>query len=244
MCSILAFFYYLANHLQSPRSLFLDTSTRDSLSSRRPSFNSSIMSNTLERSPSLSSPFYSGNVTFGGANAAGLYKRSRSLFNSNNEVRFLSNQCFKKREPKDLLLIIYRFIFQYKLKVPRRTNVQVKPSNTADIDSSGISQTAKRILEALEHFSSPILDAKKIPIKNATNLMNASGRKRTREEQMCASPKVGLRHMTRELTVPTVPDLLKIRRRQRLQDTTLAARQIVSAQSGPPLTTPSEYRLR
>ncbi|XP_033224227.1 nuclear pore complex protein Nup153 [Belonocnema kinseyi] len=205
------------NHLQSPRSLFLDTSTRDSLSSRRPSFNSSIMSNTLERSPSLSSPFYSGNVTFGGANAAGLYKRSRSLFNSNSE---------------------------YKLKVPRRTNVQVKPTNTVDIDSSGISQTAKRILEALEHFSSPILDAKKIPIKNTTNLMNATGRKRTREEQNCASPKVGLRHMTRELTVPTVPDLLKIRRRQRLQDTTLAARQIVSAQTGPLLTTPSEYRLR
>ena len=136
------------------------------------------------------------------------------------------------------------FVFQYKLKVPRRSNVQVKPSNSANIDSSGMSQTAKRILEALEHFSSPVLDAKKIPIKNATNLMNSTGRKRSREDPMSPAPRVGLRHMTRELTVPTVPDLLKIRRRQRLQDTTLAARKIVSAHSGPPLTAPSEYRLR
>lgn len=204
------------NHLQSPRSLFLDTSNRDSLSSRRPSFNSSIMSNNLERSSTLASPFYSGNVTFGGANAAGLYKRTRSLFNSNNE---------------------------YKLKVPRRTNVQVKPFNNGNIDSSGMSQTAKRILDALEHFSSPVLDAKKIPIKNATNLTNSGGMKRPREE-VVTSPRVGLRHRTQQLMVPTVPDLLKIRRRQRLQDTTLAARNIVSAHSAPPITTPSEYRIR
>lgn len=82
--------YYLfvsANHLQSPRSLFLDSNSRDTLSSRRPSFNASIVTNAADRASPLSSPFYSGNITFGGANAAGLYKRSRNIFNNSNEVR-------------------------------------------------------------------------------------------------------------------------------------------------------------
>lgn len=79
-------FSLTANHLQSPRSLFLDDNPRDSLSSRRPSFNASIMNNSLERGPSLSSPFYNGNTTFGGANTAGFQRRGRTLFNSTNEV--------------------------------------------------------------------------------------------------------------------------------------------------------------
>ncbi|XP_072767449.1 nuclear pore complex protein Nup153 isoform X2 [Anoplolepis gracilipes] len=202
------------NHLQSPRSLFLDSNSRDTLSSRRPSFNASVMTNVLDRTSPLSSPFYSGNITFGGANAAGFYKQSRTLFNNSSELQ---------------------------LKVPRRTNVEVKPSNTVD-DSSGMSQTAKKILEALEHFSSPISDAKKIPLKNTNNAL-FSGRKRSREEVASPSARIGLRHLTRELTVPTVPDILKLRRRQKLQDTTLAARKIVSSRSDPPPPA-QEYRLR
>ncbi|CAD1475857.1 unnamed protein product, partial [Heterotrigona itama] len=197
------------NHMQSPRSLFLEN-TRDSLSSRRPSFNASIMTNTPDRASPLASPFYSGNTTFGGANAAGLYKRGRNLFNNSNEIQ---------------------------LKVPKRTSVEVKPSNT---DSSGMSQTAKKILEALEHFSSPITDAKKIPLKVMNNTSPIS-KKRSREE-MTSTTKVGLRHLTRELTVPTIPDILKLRRRQKLQDTTAAARKIVSARSEPP--PPQEYHIR
>lgn len=105
-----------------------------------------------------------------------------------------------------------------------------------------MSQTAKKILEALEHFSSPISDAKKIPLKNTNNtLFSVISRKRAREEVASPSARIGLRHLTRELTVPTVPDILKLRRRQKLQDTTLAARKIVSSRSDPP---PQEYRLR
>ncbi|XP_076763762.1 uncharacterized protein LOC143431126 [Xylocopa sonorina] len=201
------------NHMQSPRSLFLDNTTRDSLSSRRPSFNASIMTNTPDRASPLASPFYSGNITFGGANAAGLYKRGRNLFNSSNEIQ---------------------------LKVPKRTSVEVKPPNAAGVDSSGMSQTAKKILEALEHFSSPITDAKKIPLKMLNNTSSVN-KKRAREDTPPTS-KVGLRHLTRELTVPTIPDILKLRRRQKLQDTTAAARRIVSARSEPP--PPQEYHLR
>ncbi|XP_011877116.1 PREDICTED: nuclear pore complex protein Nup153 [Vollenhovia emeryi] len=205
------------NHLQSPRSLFLDSNSRDTLSSRRPSFNASIVTNAVDRASPLSSPFYSGNITFGGANAAGLYKRSRNIFNNSNEVQ---------------------------LKVPRRTNVEVKPSDTG-VDSSGMSQTAKKILEALEHFSSPISDAKKIPLKNTNNAASsAMSRKRAREEKIASpSARIGLRHLTRELTVPTVPDILKLRRRQKLQDTTLVARKIVSARSDPP-PSQQDYQLR
>ncbi|KAG5328389.1 NU153 protein, partial [Acromyrmex heyeri] len=201
------------NHLQSPRSLFLDSNSRDSLSSRRPSFNASIITNAADCASPLSSPFYSGNITFGGANAAGLYKRSRNIFNNSNEF------------------------------LPRRTNVEVKPSDAVGVDSSGMSQTAKKILEALEHFSSPVSDAKKIPLKNTSNAVSSVNRKRAREEIPNPSARIGLRHLTRELTVPTVPDILKLRRRQKLQDTTLMARKIVSARSDPP-PPPQEYRLR
>nr|XP_012146022.1 PREDICTED: nuclear pore complex protein Nup153-like isoform X2 [Megachile rotundata] len=201
------------NRVQSPRSLFLDNNTRDSLSSRRPSFNASIVTNSSDHASPLSSPFYSGNTTYGGANAAGLYKRGRSLFNNSNDIQ---------------------------LKVPKRTCVEVKPSNATGVDSSGMSQTAKKILEALEHFSSPITDAKKIPLKtNNTSLMN---KKRSREETTTPSARVGLRHLTRELTVPTVPDILKLRQRKKLQDTTAAARKIISARNEPPPL--QEYHLR
>ncbi|XP_070169977.1 nuclear pore complex protein Nup153 [Polyergus mexicanus] len=204
------------NHLQSPRSLFLENNSRDTLSSRRPSFNASVMTNVLDRTSPLSSPFYSGNITFGGANAAGFYKQSRNVFNNSSELQ---------------------------LKVPRRTNVEVKPSNAVD-DSSGMSQTAKKILEALEHFSSPISDAKKIPLKTPNNtLLSVMSKKRAREEVANPSARIGLRHLMRELTVPTVPDILKLRRRQKLQDTTLAARKIVSSRSDPP-PPPQEYCLR
>lgn len=107
-----------------------------------------------------------------------------------------------------------------------------------------MSQTAKKILEALEHFSSPISDAKKIPLKTPNNtLLSVMSKKRAREEVANPSARVGLRHLTRELTVPTVPDILKLRRRQKLQDTTLAARKIVSSRSDPP-PPPQEYCLR
>lgn len=107
-----------------------------------------------------------------------------------------------------------------------------------------MSQTAKKILEALEHFSSPVSDAKKIPLKNTNNaLSSVTSRKRMREETANPSARIGLRHLTRELTVPTVPDILKLKRRQKLQDTTLMARKIVSSRSDPP-PPPQEYQLR
>ncbi|KAI4491711.1 hypothetical protein M0804_003103 [Polistes exclamans] len=205
------------NHLQSPRALlFIDNNSRETVSSHRPSFNASVMTSTLDRTSGLSSPFYSGNTTFGGANAVELYKRNQS---------------------KSLLLNTT----DIQLKVPKRPNVQVKPSNTT-VDPSGMSQTARKILEALEHFSSPISDAKKIPIKNTNITSSLGSKKRQREENESPSTRVGFRPPTRELIVPTVPTIIKLRRREKLQDTTVAARKIVSAHNKPPPST-EEYRL-
>lgn len=50
----------------------------------------------LDRASPLSSPFYSGNTTFGGANAAGFYKRGRNLFNNSSKVCMYFN-CFLKK---------------------------------------------------------------------------------------------------------------------------------------------------
>lgn len=105
-----------------------------------------------------------------------------------------------------------------------------------------MSQTARKILEALEHFSSPISDAKKIPLKSTNITPSSVSKKRQREENESPSARVGLRPPTRELIVPTVPAIIKIRRREKLQDTTVAARKIVSAHNGPPPPT-QEYRL-
>ncbi|CAG5081398.1 Similar to NUP153: Nuclear pore complex protein Nup153 (Homo sapiens) [Cotesia congregata] len=209
------------DHLQSKSLLF---NGRDSLSSRRPSFNASMVSNDnspLERAAGLSSPFYSGNTTFGGSNAIGNFRATRRPGQIND----------------------------FQLRVPKRSSVRVKPSNSSTTDVTGMSQTAKRILETLEHFSSPITDAKKIPVK--TPLSTFASRKRAREEESSINSTtsnvapIGLRHLTRELAVPTVPDMLKLKRRQRLTNTTLAARKIVSAHSEPaPQVKSNEYHLR
>lgn len=74
----LGYIFISANHLQSPRTLFVDNNSRDTLSNHRPSFNASVMTNTLDRASRLLSPFYSGNTTFGGANAVELYKRNQT----------------------------------------------------------------------------------------------------------------------------------------------------------------------
>ena len=126
-------------------------------------------------------------------------------------------------------------------------------SESSTIDHSGMSQTARRILEALEQFSSPLSDAKKMPVRSLSSLNQSTAsmlstplasRKRAREDESNASPRVGFRHLTRELTVPTVPDLLKIRRRQKLQNTTVNARKIMSARSAPAAPSTSEYHIR
>lgn len=79
-----------ASSLQSSKSSFLNSSSRETLSSRRPRFNESVVTNVLQRTSALSSPFYDGNTTFGGANTAGFYSHNRNFFNNSlNQVYFM-----------------------------------------------------------------------------------------------------------------------------------------------------------
>lgn len=188
----------------------MDNSSRDTLASRRPNFDPSLVNNSiLDRSSSLSSPFYNGNTMFGGANAANLYANS-------------SNKSLVSNEHS-------------------RTSVQVN-SPTSKNDLMGLSTTARRILDTLEQFSSPLTDARKIPIRDVMGgNPNSSKRQRQTDE---VSPRVGLRHLTRELVVPTVPDILRIRRRQKLYNTTMNARKIANASGANTSTPRPKYHLR
>lgn len=154
----------------------------------------------------VTSPFYTGQTSYGGASA---YRRSRS--SSLYSQRTLSS--LDKREGLQL---------------------QVKPSHHGSTeDLSNMSHTAKRILEALEQFSTPINDVKRIPI-NAMNPPLVSKKRRLDDlsdsRVKLSTPKSPLNPNAGPsisgLNVPTVPDLLKLKRLERIQNSTAAARQV------------------
>lgn len=201
-------------HLQSPRSLFSDRSyhrsprPNSSLSRRRPSFDVSTFGSPVAaqdrialQSRIVNSPFYAGKTTFGGASA---YRKLNS-FQSPSEVT-----------------------------AAKRYGVQVKPTNCETDTLSTMSTTARRILEALEQFSTPVLDAKRIPVQSSTPPLG-SKRKRPNEAGLSPSLRIGQIPRTpnsaRPLLVPTVPDLLKMKHREKLQDTMEAARLIAASSS-------------
>ncbi|XP_039286808.1 nuclear pore complex protein Nup153 isoform X2 [Nilaparvata lugens] len=91
---------------------------------------------------------------------------------------------------------------------PRRAGVTVRPLSTANSSATpALSATAKRILDVLEQFSTPVVDAKRVPVTPGT-----------------ATAKRKLNRYA-ELAVPQTSDLLRVKRRERLQDSTCAARQ-------------------
>jgi nuclear pore complex protein Nup153 len=49
----------------------------------------------------------------------------------------------------------------------------VKPVNCTSDSLSSMSTTARRILEALEQFSTPVLDAKRIPLESSTQPLSS-----------------------------------------------------------------------
>ena len=160
---------------------------------------------SLLREKLVNSPFYSGQTSYGGASA---YRLSRNTF--------YSQKCPKSS-----------------LEKKEGTQIDVKPSHYGSTESlSNMSHTAKRILEALEQFSTPISDAKRIPVNRLTPL----GTKRRRFDEHSESklhlstpisplnPNAG--PVITGLNVPTVPDLLKLKRLEQIQNSTAAARQV------------------
>ncbi|KAB0804380.1 hypothetical protein PPYR_01350 [Photinus pyralis] len=108
-----------------------------------------------------------------------------------------------------------------------KSQIQVKPVNNSVGNDVSLSKTARRILNALEEFN-PVTDAKKIPYP----------KQRVRPEGILskyagANPYVTRERkipfaLNKELHVPTVPDLLKMKLKERLQDSTVAVRQIAT----------------
>ncbi|XP_034232189.1 nuclear pore complex protein Nup153-like [Thrips palmi] len=205
------------SYLQNSRSLFLDR-TSNSRSNQtvgrrnNPSFCVSTFGTPLfgERGNVndliLNSPFYSGRTTYGGASSAS-YRRSLGSAS-------LSSSPANSE------------------KLARHT-IKVKPGNSQSTADTSMSQTAKRILATLEQFSTPILDAKRIPVSQEPVLASLGSRKRTRADDL-ANPQLVLEQprvpkrtsnkpvhwakgapSTSQLTIPTVPDTL-IHRRQKV----------------------------
>lgn len=104
------------------------------------------------------------------------------------------------------------------------SSVQVKPKNEGNNESMVLSKTARRILDTLEQYTTPVNDAKKIPVVPRKNVKQEglfakyAGANPYRREIKVAS--------NTELHVPTVPELLKMK--QQLQESTEAVRQIAT----------------
>jgi nuclear pore complex protein Nup153 len=119
-----------------------------------------------------------------------------------------------------------------------RLSVQIKPVNEKPTNENAtLSKTARRILSTLEQYSTPISDAKKIPV--------------TPRKQGLLSQHVGAtpylvrdrkRPSNKELQVPSVPDLLQMKQKQRLQNSTENVRKIAT-KSKSTLNDKEEYKL-
>lgn len=112
-----------------------------------------------------------------------------------------------------------------------RKSVSIKPTNASMVKSNAqLGKTARRILDTLEQYSSPISDAKKIPMSskrqkvegNLTKYIGANPY--TVRESRCAS--------NRELHVPSVQESSRQKldqQKSKLQESTETVRQIASS---------------
>ncbi|XP_071446975.1 nuclear pore complex protein Nup153-like [Hetaerina americana] len=188
---------------------------------RKPSFNPDAFGfqnwsgeKTNIKDKIVNSPFYSGRTTYGGVAA---YQTSLNKSAS-------------------------------QLGQGGRRSIQIRPKNTSHVreNSTNISSTARRIMEALEMFSSPIQDAKKIPLNDSLHIKRrkvlasqdiSQSSLHSSQSSNLTMPNSTSHHSgevappLKELMVPTVPDILAMRRRQRLQGSTVAARQAVCEMS-------------
>ncbi|XP_026317217.1 nuclear pore complex protein Nup153 [Hyposmocoma kahamanoa] len=107
--------------------------------------------------------------------------------------------------------------------VKERRNATVKESSNTD---NTISNTTRRIMDLLEHYSSPLSEAKRIPVVSTTKNNSWDANSSSNPNV----PKV-LSYKTQELLVPSIASILRVKQRSRLMDTTNAARQIIASHS-------------
>ncbi|XP_018320434.1 nuclear pore complex protein Nup153 isoform X2 [Agrilus planipennis] len=131
------------------------------------------------------------------------------------------------------------------IKNSLRNAFEVKPANeSVKTENATLSKTARRILDTLEQYTTPVSEAKKIP--------NPSLRRGTTKRDGLLSKYTGANPYfvrepkntpsSKELQVPTVPDLLKMKLKEKLQDSTVAVRQIAATSKA--AQNADEYKLR
>ncbi|XP_066138843.1 nuclear pore complex protein Nup153 [Euwallacea fornicatus] len=172
------------------------SSQNSSLSSRAPSFNPS---------------------TFGSSSFADSTLTSKKLLNSPfyNGVTIYGGAAAYGRNTRRTAQDLQKVL---------RQSVSIKPANTGmERGNLQLGKTARRILDTLEQYSSPISDAKKIPVAS----------KRVRNEgslarYIGANPYTSRGASTRELQIPAVADSKLKQQKTKIQDSTEAARQIAT----------------
>lgn len=186
---------------ENTRSLFHERSftsrSNSSLSSRRPSFSASNFSSPTFIDRTLSTQRVLNSPFYNGRTIyGGASAYGRKLGRSSSELRSNLNN-----------------------------SVEVKPKNGGNNESLMLSKTARRILDTLEQYTTPVNDAKKIPVV---------ARRHVRQQEGLLSKFTGANPYARdvrapsntELHIPTVPELLKMK--QQLQESTEAVREIAT----------------
>ncbi|XP_060534942.1 nuclear pore complex protein Nup153-like [Cylas formicarius] len=111
-----------------------------------------------------------------------------------------------------------------------KNSIQIKPVNRSAVDKSHLQlgKTARRILDTLEQYSTPVMDAKKIPVTPKRFRDGILSKYTGTNPYTIRATKTS---SNKELQVPSVTDLLKMKQSQqksRLQDSTEAVRQIAT----------------
>ncbi|VEN47244.1 unnamed protein product [Callosobruchus maculatus] len=186
------------------RSLFTDRTMsphmNTSLSSRRPSFNAS---------------------TFGSPNFVDKTLSTKKIINSpfySGRTVYGGASAYGRKLGRTEL----------DLKTNLKNSIHIKPVNQQRDESNNLvlGKTARRILETLEQYSSPISDAKKIPMASKKAKEGLISKYVGANPYLVRETKGALH---KELQVPSVTDLLKMKQKTRLQDSTEAVRQIAKS---------------
>ncbi|XP_061714283.1 nuclear pore complex protein Nup153-like [Cydia pomonella] len=121
------------------------------------------------------------------------------------------------------------YINQPNISQRQNTTVKEAPS-TSD---NNMSTSARRILELLESYSSPLMDAKRIPHytrPTRQEVLKRHSESSTSHSLLSPYNKTNS-YRTQELHVPSIASILRLKRRSRLNDSTNAARQLVASHS-------------
>ncbi|KAL0851830.1 hypothetical protein ABMA28_000131 [Loxostege sticticalis] len=114
--------------------------------------------------------------------------------------------------------------------IKQRKVAQVNESSSSD--NTAMSHSARRVMDLLENYSSPLMEARRISqfMKNSSSSSQNDTLNSTTVSGSPYANKV-LSYKTQELHVPNIATILRLKQRSRLMDTTNAARQIIASHS-------------